>query len=111
MLNGQLLPIPAALTEAEEFKRVKQQFKILLCVLGHAQAMDRAVIKWSCFSAVHAGEVVPVLFHRGIQRLACRQMATAHHPLLLQLSQVAVHRGQTHGAFRHLRKPIELISE
>lgn len=58
--------------------------------------MHRAVAQCLGGAAVDAGEVVFIALHRGEQGLAAGQMPAADQPPLLQLAEVAVHRGQAH---------------
>ena len=48
-------------------------------------------------AAFHAGEVMHIALKGGIERLPAGKMAATHDPLLLQRSEVAIHRGQPHG--------------
>ncbi len=91
-----LAPLAAA-AQPEEFQGVKQHLEALGVVAVELHLVHRAVLQHQGGAAIHAGEVVLIALHRREQGLATWEMAAADQAPLLQLAQVPVHGGQSHG--------------
>ena len=74
------------------------------------QLVHRAVLQPLGAAAVHAGEVVLVALQGGEERLAAGQVAAADQAPLLQLPQVAIHRGQSHGLGALAQQGMQLLA-
>ncbi len=83
--------------EAEKLQGMKQGLKALQMGLGQLQAMDRAVWQPQGPSAIDTGEMVLIPLRGREEGFSAGEMAAAHQAPLLQLPQVAIHRGQAHG--------------
>ena len=88
-----MLPLAAIAAEAKELKRVKQEIEALAAVFRHLQVVNRTVIQCLGLAAIVAGEMVAIPFQRRVKRLAVGQVTAAHKAPLLQLTQIAIHRG------------------
>ena len=69
-----------------------------------------AVFEHGGAAAVDAGEVVLVAVGGGEQALATGQVTAANQAPLLQLTQVAVHRGQAHGLGALAQQGVEVLA-
>ena len=91
------LALQAAAAQPEEFERVEQQLEALGLFPVQLHLMHGAMGQHQGAAAVDAGEMVLIALHRREQGLAAGQMAAADQPPLLQVPQMAIHRGQPHG--------------
>ena len=77
---------------------------------GQEEVRHRAVGEGHGAAAIDAGEMVFVPIAGGEQALAAGQMATAHQAPLLQLPQVAIHRGQPHGVVALAQAGVKILA-
>ena len=76
---------------------MEQQLEALGLLVGEVRFVHRAVLQPLGAAAVHTREVVLITIQGREQGLTAGQMTAADQAPLLQLAQVAVDRGQTHG--------------
>jgi hypothetical protein len=104
------LPLLTVGTEAKEFQGVKQGLKALQVGRWQLQAMDGAVGQPQGAAAIHTGEMVLIPFRGGKQGLTAGEMATTHQPALLELAQMAIDGGQTHGPLPRPQTGMEILA-
>jgi hypothetical protein len=95
-VGGPGLALLAVGAQAEEFQGVKQGTEAPQMGCGQLQAMHRAMGQTQGVATIHAGEVVFIALCGSEESLAAGEMATAHQSALLQLTQMAIDRGQAH---------------
>jgi hypothetical protein len=78
--------------------------------LGQLQAMDRAVWQPQGASAIDTGEMVLIPLRGREEGFSAGEMAAAHQAPLLQLPQVAIHRGQAHGPLPCAEAGVEILA-
>jgi hypothetical protein len=104
-----LAPLAAG-AESKEFQGVKQGLESLEVGLGQLQAMDGAMGQPQGVTAVDTGEMVLIPLGGSKERLATGEVPAAHQPPLLQLAQVAIHRGQPHGPLPCSQTGMEILA-
>ena len=99
----------AGLAKPKEFQGVKQGLEPPQVTGVKVDPMHGTNLEGGGDAAIDTGQMVVVTLGRCIQGLATGQVAAAHQALLLQLAQVAVHRGQAHGALALAQAGVQIL--
>jgi len=104
------LPLLTVGTEAKEFKGMKQRLKAFQVGRWQLQPVDGAVGQAQGAATVHTGEMVLIPLRGSKEGLTAGEMPTTHQTALLELAQMAIDRGQTHGSFPRPQAGMKILA-
>ena len=109
-LRWAVLALLAAVAQPEELQGVEQQPEAGCLHDMQVHIMHGAMLQHHGGAAIDAGEVVLVAIGGGEQALATGQVTAANQAPLLQLTQVAIHRGQPHGLGALAQQGVQVLA-